>query len=86
MQYLRSKLPKYAVPVFLRVLENPSHIGNYKQNKTTLRGEGIDPEKVGTKTERGKEDRFLWLPPGSDDYVEFTRADWENLNRGRGRL
>ncbi|RJE17961.1 Fatty acid transporter [Aspergillus sclerotialis] len=84
--YARSKLPKYAVPVFLRVVENPTHIHNHKQNKVPLRDEGIDPEKIGTKAVEGKGDRFLWLPPGQDGYVEFTKSDWEGLTGGAAKL
>lgn len=85
-QHARSKLPKYAVPVFLRVVANPSHIHNHKQNKTPLREEGIDLDKTGTKAAEGKEDRFLWLPPGKAEYVEFGRAEWESLTGGSAKL
>lgn len=84
--HARSKLPKYAVPVFLRVVENPTHIHNHKQNKVPLRDEGVDPEKIGTKAAEGKGDRFLWLPPGQDGYVEFTKSDWEGLTGGAAKL
>lgn len=85
-EYTRAKLPKYAVPVFLRVIESPVHIGNHKQNKVPLREEGVDPEKVGTKVSEGMRDRFLWLPPWEEGYVEFNKADWSNLTGGGARL
>lgn len=53
-QHLRSKLPSYAVPVFIRVVKGElgttmgSH--NNKQIKGPLREEGIDPSLKGTRT------------------------------------
>lgn len=85
-RYVREKLPPYAVPVFLRVVDAPTHIHNHKQNKVPLREEGVDPEKVGTKVTEGKSDRFLWLPPGKDGYVDFRSEDWQRLKAGDARL
>ncbi|KAJ6187265.1 hypothetical protein N7519_002173 [Penicillium mononematosum] len=84
--YTRAKLPKYAVPVFLRVIESPVHIGNHKQNKVPLRDEGVDPDKVGTKVSDGMEDRFLWLPPWEEGYIDFNKADWAKLTGGGAKL
>lgn len=78
-RYARERLPKYAVPVFLRVVEQSNHIHNHKQNKVPLRDEGIDPAKVGTKVESGANDKFLWLPPFGQGYTEFNAKDWDNL-------
>ena len=85
-EYARSKLPKYAVPVFLRVVENSTHTHNAKQNKVPLRDEGVDPAKIGTKASEGASDRFLWLPPGKEGYVEFKKEDWERLSQGGAKL
>ncbi|PGG96349.1 hypothetical protein AJ79_09622 [Helicocarpus griseus UAMH5409] len=85
-RHARQKLPKYAVPVFVRLVQASSHIHNHKQNKVPLRDEGIDPDKVGTKVEEGKNDQFLWLLPQADTYVQFGPGDWANLGRGQVRL
>ncbi|PLB49362.1 putative very-long-chain acyl-CoA synthetase family protein [Aspergillus steynii IBT 23096] len=84
--YARARLPKYAVPVFLRIVENPSHIHNHKQNKVPLREEGVDPEKTGQKAPEGAEDQFYWLPPGEAEYREFRKGDWGGLVDGKARL
>ena len=84
--YARARLPKYAVPVFLRIVENPSHIHNHKQNKVPLREEGVDPDKTGQKASEGAEDRFYWLPPGESEYREFGKGDWGGLVDGKARL
>ncbi|KAE8149176.1 hypothetical protein BDV25DRAFT_6304 [Aspergillus avenaceus] len=85
-RFARARLPKYAVPVFLRVVQNSTHIHNHKQNKVPLRDEGVDPEKIGTKAEEGKDDRFYWLPPGEESYIEFNRGHWDGLQSGQARL
>ncbi|KAJ5247697.1 Isopenicillin N epimerase component 1 [Penicillium chermesinum] len=66
-RYARSKLPRYAVPVFLRLVDNPTHIHNHKQNKVPLRDEGVDPSLIGTKVPDGDVSQFLWLAPGKKD-------------------
>ncbi|KAB8220654.1 hypothetical protein BDV33DRAFT_92085 [Aspergillus novoparasiticus] len=85
-RFARSRLPKYAVPVFLRIVESSTHIHNHKQNKVPLRDEGVDPDKTGTKVTEGKEDQFYWLPPGEPSYKKFGRGDWEVLQSGKARL
>lgn len=42
LQNACAKLPKYAVPVFLRLFSKPSLTGNAKQNKILLKKDGID--------------------------------------------
>ncbi|PVI06780.1 fatty acid transporter-like protein [Periconia macrospinosa] len=46
LQYSQQKLPKYAVPVFIRVLNNITAMHNNKQNKVPLRNDGIDLLKL----------------------------------------
>jgi acyl-CoA synthetase (AMP-forming)/AMP-acid ligase II len=86
LQYTRERLPRYAVPVFLRVVKASTHIHNHKQNKVPLRKEGVDPKLVGTEVAEGKDDVFLWLPPKSDRYVPFGAADWAMLEAGGLKL
>ncbi|KAF9892609.1 hypothetical protein FE257_001011 [Aspergillus nanangensis] len=71
LKALRQMLPKYAVPVFLRVSGKPAETtGNNKIIKSSLQKEGIDLELT------SGEDRLLWAPPGANEYVEFTPADY----------
>ena len=76
-QFAREKLPKYAVPVFIRLVGSASHIHNHKQNKVPLREEGVDPDKTG-------DDRVLWL--GEKGYRVFERGHWEDIVQGRLQL
>ncbi|KAI9817440.1 MAG: hypothetical protein M1827_001050 [Pycnora praestabilis] len=84
--HARQHLPRYAVPIFLRIVSAMTPIHNNKQNKVPLREEGVDPAKVGKNGGTG--DRILWIPPGQlrDDYVEFKPADWESLIKEVAKL
>jgi acyl-CoA synthetase (AMP-forming)/AMP-acid ligase II len=86
LRYCRATLPRYAVPVFLRIVKRSSHIHNHKQNKVGLRQEGVDPGKLGLHEKEGVDDVFLWLKPGADTYAPFERVDWETLEKGVARL
>ncbi|KAF2636403.1 fatty acid transporter-like protein [Massarina eburnea CBS 473.64] len=56
LEHARAKLPKYAVPVFIRVLNNIKAMHNNKQNKVPLRNDGIDLAKLRERTEKEAED------------------------------
>lgn len=58
LKHARARLPRYAVPVFIRVVEASTHIHNHKQNKVPLRKEGVNPRMVGTEAPEGKADHF----------------------------
>jgi acyl-CoA synthetase (AMP-forming)/AMP-acid ligase II len=85
LEHARKGLPKYAVPVFLRLVKEQSPMHNNKQNKVPLRKEGVDPRKV-LEGEAGREDVLMWLPPGGDRYVPFTESDWNAIEGGKARL
>ena len=86
LQYCQKNLPRYAVPVFLRVVKNSSHIHNHKQNKVGLRREGVDPGKIGTEEKEGGQDVFLWWHPDAQTYRPFGRKDWEGIVKREVRL
>jgi acyl-CoA synthetase (AMP-forming)/AMP-acid ligase II len=71
------QLPRFAVPLFLRVTRGGPVTGTNKQQKHVLRAEGVAPHAV-------VEDQMYWLKEGT--YAEFTPADWEELSAGRVKL
>jgi acyl-CoA synthetase (AMP-forming)/AMP-acid ligase II len=83
LEYNRSKLPRYAVPVFLRLILVGSNTDNQKQNKGPLRLEGIEIDKYGEKVPNGQEDVVLWAKPGANSYVRFTLEDLQALRDGK---
>lgn len=84
LAHARESLPKYAVPIFIRVIANLQPMHNNKQNKAPLKKEGIDHAKIASG-EGGREDRLLWLPEAlgvkgrGEGYVEFEPRDLEGL-------
>ena len=81
-EHVRGNLPRYAVPLFLRVTTEIQATGTNKQQKHVLRTEGVDPERV--KRGGSGKDRVFWLKDGN--YVEFMPGDWEALTGGRVKL
>nr|POE59112.1 glucokinase [Quercus suber] len=84
LAYARKRLPRYAVPVFLRVIQSPTPMHNNKQNKVPLRKEGVDPTAIKDGT-AGPEDVLLWVKPGGDTYEKFEDSDWKGLVAGKAR-
>lgn len=85
LEHARNTLPRYAVPVFLRVVQSPAPMHNNKQNKVPLRKEGVDPRTIPEGT-AGKEDQLMWIPPGGDTYVPFEYSDWDAIVGGKAKL
>ena len=81
LRYAREKLPKYAVPVFVRLVREIKLFHNNKQVKAPLRDEGVDPPKV-----EGSGDQLLWVRPGGCTYEPFGLAEWNELRRGGAKL
>lgn len=76
-KHAKNGLPKYAVPIFLRVVRTVEATGNNKQQKAGLRNEGVDPNIV-------KEDKLVWLK--GERYVPFEGKQWQEMTGGRVRL
>ena len=74
-----SNLPKYAVPLFLRVTKERQATGNNKQQKAGLRLEGIDPQKLSSSS-----DMLYWLKNGT--YVKFHEQDYQSIQAGQVKL
>ena len=75
--HMSKQLPKYAVPQFLRIAKKMQSTGNYKQQKTGLRSDGVQLAKMDG-------DKLMWLK--GKKYVEFTEADYNALVAGKARL
>ncbi|KAK4124282.1 acetyl-CoA synthetase-like protein [Parathielavia appendiculata] len=77
--HVRAGLPKYALPLFVRVVNSGTiqATGTNKQQKMSLRKEGVEPGKTGT-------DDVFWLRGNS--YVRFRAEDWKALQGGKVRL
>jgi acyl-CoA synthetase (AMP-forming)/AMP-acid ligase II len=59
LAHASSKLPKYAVPVFLRVQKYQTTMHNNKQNKVPLRDDGIDLRKIQERADKEAAEKGL---------------------------
>ena len=82
-QHVISKLPRYAVPLFLRVAPQISYTGTFKIQKGQAKREGVNLDLI---EQSGSKDKLYWLPPGSTSYLPYRREDWEALQSGKVRL
>ena len=84
----RSSLPKYAVPMFVRVLQDSADMstGNNKHFKAPFQAEGIDIASFGQQVANGKTHALFWLKPGYEEYQLFKKDDLRDLQSGLARL
>ena len=78
-QTVRKSLPKYAVPLFIRIVPTMEQTGTVKQQKVQLRNQGIEHDKCGS-------DRLYWLPPNAEAYQPFLPEHYQNIAAGKVRL
>ncbi|KAI9483146.1 MAG: hypothetical protein EXX96DRAFT_557032 [Benjaminiella poitrasii] len=76
--YLRKKLPKYAIPLFIRFVPAMEITGTFKQQKVEFRNQGIDLSKI------PETDPVFWLK--GDTYVPFTLEDYARVDVGKVKL
>jgi len=82
-RYAVASLPRYAVPVFVRVMKSLDYTGTFKIQKGKLKSQGVDPaRRVGEEAA----DSMYWLPMGGSAYVPFTQKEWDELKAGRVKL
>lgn len=83
-----ARMPRYAVPIWIRVTAGLEYTGTMKLQKGRLRGEGVEPGVIReAAVKRGEEpDMLFWLPPGGREYVPFGEKEWLEVKAGRVRL
>lgn len=87
-EHCLARLPRYAVPIFVRVVKELEYTGTMKLRKGPLRAEGIDLDAIEKSAkENGRAaDSIYWLPPGTREYVPFGRRDLQDLQGGAVKL
>ena len=78
-EHVRKRLPRYAVPIFLRLRKHVEVTGTLKHQKVALRNEGVDPARMG-------EDELYWLEPGAEKYTGFGQKEWQRVVGGSAKL
>ncbi|KAL7275934.1 long-chain fatty acid transporter fat1 [Rhizina undulata] len=82
-RWMKKRLPKFAVPVFLRITRDLELTGNMKVVKKGFVDEGIDLDKVTVG------DKVYWLgTEGGNDggYREWNGEHWGEMKGGRVKL
>jgi citronellyl-CoA synthetase len=70
--FLFENLPKYAIPVFIRIQTNRlDTTGNFKLRKTNLQKEGFNIEEIS--------DKIYVLLPGKSDYTQLTTELYQSI-------
>lgn len=82
-KFVLDKLPRYAVPYFLRVAPQLSYTGTFKIQKGQAKREGVDLDLI---EKSGSKDQVFWMPPGTSAYVPYSRDDWQALQSGKVKL
>lgn len=77
-KHVTSRLPNYASPRFIRIMEQLEHTATFKQKKTGLVQEGFDPRVV-------SEPIFVW-DQTQETYVLLDNELYENIQNGNMRL
>lgn len=74
-EYMKLRLPKYAVPVFLKLVDEIPVTGSNKILKRAFRDQKIPPEDSET---------LYWLK--GPEYVPLDKAEWERVESGELRF
>jgi len=74
-RHLKTSLPKYAVPLFVRFVPNFEFTATHKIKKTNLKNQGYDLSKVG--------DGMYVLLPGSEKYETLNDDIYHNIAAGK---
>ncbi|XP_070538896.1 long-chain fatty acid transport protein 2-like [Ptychodera flava] len=76
--YVHSRLPSYAAPKFLRIVDNLNVTGTYKYTKTDLVKEGFDPATV--------KDDIFFADARNNSYSKLDNEAYRKIVSGVSRL
>ncbi|MCG8317696.1 MAG: long-chain-acyl-CoA synthetase [Pseudomonadales bacterium] len=80
-QYLKSQLPGYAVPIFLRTLTSVNATGTFKYQRSHLKQQSY--HKAAFETAR---DRVYVVLPGTNEYIEADQQIIDKIDQGAYRF
>lgn len=80
-QYLKSQLPTYAVPIFIRTLNSVDATGTFKYQRSRLKQASYHQDHFEHENDRA----FVALP-GSEGYCEITAGIAQRIDKGGYRF
>jgi acyl-CoA synthetase (AMP-forming)/AMP-acid ligase II len=78
-----ANMPRYSVPVFIRLVPETDITATMKQQKGRLKTEGVDLNKIQNSSPG---DVMYWMPPGQNIYLPYGKAEWEKIQAGNVKL
>ena len=78
LSMLKTNLPEYAIPKFIRFLSELSTTSTFKIKKSKMKQEGFDIKKIA--------DRIYILLPGSKEYTSLSEIICKNIGKGEYRF
>lgn len=75
--FAAQKLPKYAVPIFIRVQPEMEITGTFKHRKVEMQKDGVDPDVI--------RDKMYWFASG-EGYVPFGKKEFQDIVGGKVKL
>jgi fatty-acyl-CoA synthase len=76
--HLKNRLPVYARPLFLRMVDSLAVTETFKQKKQDLARQGFDPAAIA--------DPLYWLNPATGAYEVLDRAAYDLITSGKTRI
>jgi len=73
--HLKTSLPKYAVPIFVRTVKDFEWTATHKVKKINLKDQGYDPSEV-------REGLYVLLP-GNESYLPMSEEIYRNIAAGK---
>ncbi len=74
-KFISENLPKYTIPIFIRIKDELEFTGTHKLRKVNLRKQGFDVDKI--------KDRIYFWNSKSSRYELFDREQYQNVINGK---
>ncbi|KKN64558.1 hypothetical protein LCGC14_0490440 [marine sediment metagenome] len=74
-KFISENLPKYTIPIFIRIKDELEFTGTHKLRKVNLRKQGFDVDKI--------KDRIYFWNSKSSKYELFDREQYQNVINGK---
>ncbi|MHA1986336.1 MAG: long-chain-acyl-CoA synthetase [Promethearchaeota archaeon] len=77
-KFVMNNLPKYSIPIFIRIIDELEFTGTHKLRKVNLRKQGYDINTI--------EDQIYFWDSSSNRYKKFDKEQFQNIMNGKLKL